>query len=93
MANTKSAKKADLQNKKRYQINLARKTAVKNVVKRVLAAISNGDQIDTVKELMRTAESQISRAKNKILQKNCAIRKVSRLAKRVSEYEKEQVAK
>ncbi len=88
MANTKSAKKKVRQSNARYKINLARRTAVKTAVKKVLTAISNGENIETVKDLMRNAESQISRSKNKLLHKNAVARKISRLSKKVSSYQK-----
>lgn len=88
MANTKSAQKKVRQSARRHTINLARRTAVKTVVKKILTAIANGEKIEVVKDFMRDAESQISRAKNKILHKNSASRKVSRLAIRVANYEK-----
>ncbi len=90
MANTKSAKKKVRQSQARYKINLARRTAVKTAVKKVLTAMSNGESIETVKDLMRNAESQINRSKNKLLHRNTAARKISRLSKRVSSYQNSQ---
>jgi small subunit ribosomal protein S20 len=87
MANTKSAKKNVRKSEKRHQINLARRSVVKTAVKKVLNAISNNESVDTVRELMRSAESEIGRAKNKIYHSNTASRKIGRLAKRVAIYE------
>lgn len=84
----KSAKKRALQNEKRRLINLARKTAVKTCVKKVLTAMENQAAADIVAQLFRDAESKISRAKKKVYHSNTAARKVSRLAKRVAEYSK-----
>jgi small subunit ribosomal protein S20 len=92
MANTKSAKKNVRKNDRRYKINLARKSEVKTVLKKVMSAIASGENLQTVKDLMREAESEISKAKNKIYHSNTASRKVSRLAKRVAKYEQEKSA-
>lgn len=83
MANIKSAQRQAKKNKKRRLINLARKTAIKTVIKKLNAAVEqNTDQTQT---LLKEATAQIARAKNKgVLHKRTASRKVSRLAKRVA---------
>jgi small subunit ribosomal protein S20 len=86
MANIKSAKKAAIQNEKRRLINQDRRSDVKTSIKKVLAAISKGEAIEQVKSLAKLAESKLARAKNKIYHANASDRKVSRLAKRVSDY-------
>ena len=86
MANTKSAKKSARQNVKRAQVNLARRSSVKSVMKKVLVAISNKENPEVVKNLMRDAESQIGKAKNKIFHPNTTARKIGRLAKKVAQY-------
>jgi small subunit ribosomal protein S20 len=87
MANIKSAKKRVLQNEKRRQVNAARKSAIKTATKAVLDAISKGEEVTAVKSLLRDAEAQIARAKGKkVLHRNTASRKVSRLAKRVAAF-------
>lgn len=92
MANTTSAKKNVRKNEKKRLVNLARKTSVKNIVKRVITAISEGEDIAKVKELMREAESKLARSKNKILHKNAVERKISRLSKKVADYSKAKTA-
>lgn len=87
MANTKSAKKSARQNIKRQKINLARKSSVKSVMKKVLTAIAANESTEVVRELMRDAESQIGKAKNKIFHPNTSARKIGRLAKKVAQYE------
>ncbi len=82
----KSAKKRALQNEKRRQINVARKSTLKTAVKKVLAAIANKEDQAEVKALMREAETKLARAKHKVLHVNTADRKIGRLAKRVAEY-------
>ncbi len=85
MANTSSAKKAARQNEKRRFKNVARKTAIKSAIKKVIAAIeapafdsSNADR------LLRDVAAKLGRAKGKhVLHANTASRKLSRLAKKV----------
>ena len=85
MPNTKSAKKRVKQSEKRRQINVARKTAIKSAVRKVLDSLKRGDPIDETKQLLRDAESKISRAKGKgVIHSNTAERKISRLAKYVA---------
>lgn len=85
----KSAKKRAKQTIKRAQINLARKSAIKSAIKKVVAAIDekNAEQART---FLKEAESHIARAKGKgLLHKNTAARKISRLAKRVAMLERQ----
>lgn len=85
MANIKSAKKRARQMESKRLKNVARKTAIKTAVKKVLTALEKGDSKDSVTVLMKDVESKISRAKNKnVLHSATAARKVSRLAQRVS---------
>ncbi len=84
MPNIKSAKKRVTQSESARQRNLARKTAIKTAIKKVLSALEKKN-IDQAKELLKAVESQLGRAKNKgVLHKNTAARKVSRLASRVA---------
>jgi small subunit ribosomal protein S20 len=84
MANLKSSKKQARQNVKNRNINLARKTAIKTALKKVADALS-ADDVAKAKELLRDAEAQLARAKGKkLIHKNNASRKISRLAKKVS---------
>ena len=85
MANIKSAKKRAKQNKVRHQVNLARKTAIKTALKKVLTALEKGEDVAVTKELLKDVESKIARAKGKgLVHPNTAARKVSRLAKKVA---------
>ena len=85
MANIKSAKKRAKQTIKKHQRNLARRTALKTAVKKVLAAVEDGTDIEKAKTLLRDAEAKLARAKGKgIIHKKTASRKVSRLAKKVA---------
>ena len=85
MPNTSSAKKAARQNIKRRSANLARRTAVKTAVKKVLTALETNKDIEAAKTLLKNAEAELARAKSKgLVHANTAARKVSRLAKRIN---------
>lgn len=84
MANIKSQKKRNLTNEKAAARNKAVKTGVKTAVKKVRAAVENGDK-EAAKEALLKATSTIDRAKTKgVLKKNTASRKVQRLAQAVN---------
>jgi len=86
MPNLKSAKKRVKQSEYRRQVNLARKTSVKTAVRKVMDSIKRGDSIEETKKLLREAESKIARAKGKgVIHRNTAARKISRIAKSVSQ--------
>jgi len=88
MPNLKSAKKRAIQNEKKRKINAARKTIVKNAVKRVITSVETSD-LAGIQEILREAESKLAHAKKKgILHPNTASRKISRLAKRVAQAKK-----
>lgn len=90
MANTKSAKKSMLQNEKRRQRNVRRRTSMKNSIKKVLLAVEQTDVV-VAQELLPVAFAKLSRAKSKgLIHRNTAARKMSRLAKRVATLQKEQ---
>ena len=85
MANIKSAKKRILTSAKRAERNKSIKSSVKTAVKKVHAAIEAGDQAQAQEKLV-AAETALSKAATKgVLHKNNASRKVSRLAKAVSD--------
>jgi small subunit ribosomal protein S20 len=89
MANLKSAKKRIKQTEKRRLVNLSRKTSFKTAVRKVLDSLKRNDAIDETKKLLREAEAKIARARGKgVLHRNTAIRKISRLAKRVAQAER-----
>ena len=85
MANIKSSKKRAKQAIVRNSRNTARRTSVKNVIKKVLVAIDQQQAATEVRELLKDAEAKIARARGKgLLHKNTAARRVSRLAKKVA---------
>lgn len=93
MANIKSAKKQARQNEQRRKKNLARRTAVKTAIKKVLTSLEKNASLDTIQGLLHDAESKLARAKNKgVLHANTVRRKISRLAKRVAHKEQEATA-
>jgi len=87
MANTISAKKRALTNEKRRVKNVARRSDIKTASKKVADALMAND-LTLAKELFRQAESKIARAKGKkVLKKNTASRKISKLAQMVAKAE------
>ncbi len=85
MANIKSAQKQMLQNRKRRVINVARQSAIKSCVKKVLVALDAGKSKEEVMQLFNEAQAKFSRAKSKgLCHAKTASRKVSRLALKVN---------
>ena len=85
MANTKSAKKAARQSVRRTVVNKARRSRLRNAVRKVEEAISAGDRSRAV-AAMAEAEPVIIRAAQKnVVHRNAARRKVSRLVHRIAE--------
>lgn len=84
MANLKSSKKQAKKSEANRKRNVARKTSIKTTVKKVLTAITSAD-VDQARLLLKEAEAKLARAKSKrVIHKNTASRKISRLAKRVN---------
>ena len=85
MSNTKSAKRQAKKNITKAKKNLARRSAIKTSVKKVLAAVNSSATAEQLTTLLKDAESKLSRAKGKnTLHPKTASRKVSRLAKKVN---------
>jgi small subunit ribosomal protein S20 len=83
MANTSSAKKAARQAVKRTAINKARRTKVRNVVRKAEETIVAGSDAKLASETFVAAQSALMKAaQNGTIHKNTASRKVARLAKR-----------
>ena len=84
MANIKSAKKRAKTSEIRHQRNVSRNSEIKTTINSFLKAVEDKN-IDVAKDLFKTAESKIARAVHKkLLKKNTASRKISRLAKKLS---------
>jgi small subunit ribosomal protein S20 len=87
MANTSSAKKATRVAARRNAVNQARRARLKTFVRRVEEAISKGDR-PTAEAALKAAQPEIVRAANKrVMHKNAASRKISRLARRLKALE------
>lgn len=88
MANIKSAKKRAVQAVKKSDRNLSRKTAVKTAIKKVVAAVEQGN-IVLAQECFVAAQAKISRARSKgLFHRNTASRKISRLAQKIAAAQK-----
>lgn len=86
MANITSAKKQARQNIKRRVVNLNRMSALKTAIKKVMVAVQEKKSAQEVTLLVQVAESQIARAAGKgVLHANTARRKISRLARTVTQ--------
>lgn len=84
MANIKSAKKRIGVNTKKAEINKARRTAMKTMEKKFLAAVAAGE-VEEAKELFAATEAIVMKTASKgTIHKKKASRKVSRLAKRLN---------
>jgi small subunit ribosomal protein S20 len=84
MANTKSAKKATRKIARRTAINKARRSRMRTSLRAVEDAISKGDKT-AAKAALVTAEPSLMRAAREgILHKKSASRKVSRLTHRIT---------
>jgi small subunit ribosomal protein S20 len=83
MANHKSAEKRARQTERRTAVNTARRSRVRGSVKKVEEAIASGDK-NAAKEALRLAQPEIQRgATKRIVTKNAASRRVSRLSARI----------
>jgi len=70
---------------------LNRKTAIKSAIRRVEDALKAGESKEATVTLLKNAEAQLARAKNKgVLHRNNSARKISSLAKKVAATYKEE---
>lgn len=84
MANTQQSKKRVRQIERRTAVRKQRHSRVRTFIRKLEEAITSGDKELSKRAFIKT-ESEIMRAvKNKIFHKNKAIRKVSRLARKVN---------
>jgi small subunit ribosomal protein S20 len=85
MANIKSAEKANRQRIRRTARNMAQKTAMRTLVKRLRAAIG-GKKVKEAEALLKTAVSGIDSAASKgVIKRGTASRTISRLTIAVSQ--------
>ena len=84
MANTKSARKATRKIARRTEVNKARRSLLRNSVRKVEEAIASGDR-NAASAAFKEAEPVIMRAAQRgVVHKNNASRKVSRLTHRIA---------
>jgi small subunit ribosomal protein S20 len=84
VANHKSALKRARQNENRRLQNKATRTRVKNIVKAVRLSVAEGAAEKSLEEL-KAAKSIIDKAaKQGVIHKNTAARKISRLSKHIA---------
>jgi small subunit ribosomal protein S20 len=85
MANIKSAQKQARQAEAKKTLNLARRSAIKTAIKKVLAALENKTDEAKARELLNDVASKLYRARGKkVIHANTASRKLSRLTKQVN---------
>jgi small subunit ribosomal protein S20 len=84
MANTTSAKKAARQIARRTVINRARRSRVRNALRKVEEAISAGDRAAALAAMAEAEPAIIRGAQKGIVHRNAAQRKVSRLVHRIA---------
>jgi small subunit ribosomal protein S20 len=84
MANTKSAKKATRKIARRTEVNKARRSRMRTSLRTVEDAISKGDKTAAQAALVAAEPSLMRAARNGIIHKKSASRKVSRLTHRIA---------
>ena len=83
MANSRSAKKAVRKISRRTEVNKSRRSQMRTFVRRVEDAINAGDQ-SAASEALKQAQPVIMKAaQQRMLPKNTASRRVSRLSARI----------
>ncbi len=83
MANSPQAKKRARQNKRRLEVNKARRSRIRTHLRKVEEAIASGDK-DAATAALRAAQPELMRGVSKgVYHKNTASRKMSRLSARV----------
>ena len=83
MANTRSAKKRVRQTTRRTSVNRARMSRVRTFVKKVEDAIASGDKTTAQAALVEAQPEIVRAAHNRVVHKNAASRKISRLSARI----------
>ncbi|MEO9462153.1 MAG: 30S ribosomal protein S20 [Marinomonas sp.] len=84
MANTPQARKRIRRNERRTEINTARVSRIRGLVKKVEAAIEGGDKT-LAQDALKAAQPEMARGVARgVYHKNTVARKMSRLSKRVA---------
>ncbi|HEX2216637.1 MAG TPA: 30S ribosomal protein S20 [Xanthobacteraceae bacterium] len=84
MANTSSAKKAARKIARRTEINKARRSRMRTMVRRVEEALAAGDRNSALAALQEAEPVLMRAAQKNVVHKNNASRKVSRLSQRIA---------
>jgi small subunit ribosomal protein S20 len=84
MANTTSARKATRKIARRTEINKARRSKMRNFVRKVEEAIATGDRAQALAALKEAEPVIVRSAQKGIVHRNAASRKVSRLTIRIA---------
>jgi small subunit ribosomal protein S20 len=84
MANTSSAKKAARKIARRTEINKARRSRMRTMVRKVEEAIAAGDQTGALTALKAAEPALMRSAQKGVVHKNTASRKVSRLSHQIA---------
>jgi small subunit ribosomal protein S20 len=84
MANTTSARKATRKIARRTEINKARRSKMRNFVRKVEEAIAAGDRAQALAALKEAEPVIVRSAQKGIVHRNAASRKVSRLTLRIA---------
>lgn len=83
MANTPQSKKRARQSESRTAVNKARRSRIRNKLRKVEEAIASGDK-ETATAALRVAQPELMRGVTRgVFHKNTAARKMSRLSSRV----------
>lgn len=88
MPNTKSAQKAMRQSRRRNAINLRTRSKFKSAVKETRSHISSGSVKDAAEALKKAMSTLDKAVKKKVITKNTASRRKSRLAKALAKISK-----
>jgi small subunit ribosomal protein S20 len=88
MANTPSAKKAQRKIVRRTEINKARRSRMRTMVRRVEEAIASGDRASATTALQQAEPALVRAAQKGVVHRNSASRKVSRLSHQIAKLAK-----
>ena len=84
MANTSSAKKRIRRDERKSDINISRRSRIRTYIKRVEAAIEEGNR-DAASAALKEAQPEMMRGVSRgVYKKNTAARKISRLSHRIN---------
>lgn len=84
MANTSSAKKRVRRDERKTDINISRRSRIRTYIKRVEAAIEEGNK-DAANAALKEVQPELMRGVSRgVYKKNTAARKISRLSHRIN---------